>query len=286
MTLQALFDSYCISRSIEPTTIVSYQAAINVFNRWLACHEFSGINVDDIDIDLLNQFLTEYGATVSKYTVNSKRRILIALLNFHLEPCRQVITSKFVKRHKTSDTRRTSWMPEEVKRLFFFASHLPGRLSNGTSRADYFRCLLLVAWETAARRGDLTRITIEDIASGKPFLFVQKKTGTGVVYRLSASTVESILSMPHSKDSRFAFPSWSGETAWQLEAITKTCRKIMVAAGLKSYDGCLKKLRRSAITRAEEIMPGTSYRFAGHTTPTTTIKSYLDPTRSNQARLE
>ena len=282
MNMQQLFDNYKIARSIEKTTVTSYQATVNIFNRWLASHDLAGIEVEDIDIDLINAFLTEYATEVAEQTSNSKRRILIALLNFYLEPKRQTITSRFIKRRKTRDTRRTTWQPEEIRRLIHFARYLPGRLACGTLKADYFGCLLSVAWETAARRGDLTRITIDDIRNEKPFLFVQHKTKHGVVFRISSETRSAVLAMPHAKNAKLAFPPWGPSRCqqWQLEAITKTTRAVMLAAGLSAFDGCLKKLRRSAITRAEELRPGAGFRFAGHRSPQTTIDSYLDPTRS------
>lgn len=282
MNLQQLFDNYKIARSMEKSTVISYQATVNIFNRWLASHDLAGIEVDDIDIDLINAFLTEYANDVAEPTSNSKRRILIALMNFHLEPKRETINSRFIKRRKTRDTRRTTWQPHEIRRMIQFAKYLPGELACGTSKADYFHCLLSLAWETAARRGDLTRITVEDIRSEKPFLFVQHKTKQGVVYRVSPETRRAILAMPHVQTARLVFPAWgpSGCQQWQLEAITKTTRAVMLAAGLSAFDGCLKKIRRSAITRAEELKPGAGFRFAGHRSPQTTIDSYLDPTRT------
>lgn len=289
MTIQDLFERYKIARDIEPTTIVNYQSAINVFSRWLASQGLSDIAVADIDYDVLNQFLAAYSKQASEYTVNSKRRILIALVNYFLEPQEQTIASKFVTRRRTRDTRRTTWTPLEVQRLIQFAGYLPGTLANGTKKADYFQRLLSVAWESGARRGDIARITVDDVRSQRPFLFVQNKTRTGVVYRLSEMTTAAILRMPHvASGSRLVFPPWTktADTRWQLEAISKVCRSVMLAANLSAYDGCLKKLRRSAITRADELKPGTGYRFAGHRSPQTTITSYLDPTRTQAAQVD
>jgi len=283
--LQTQLERYCIDRTLAESTRVSYLAAAKLFDNWVEEVGLGGITVADIDIDLVNRFLSYYAGTVgSRETVRSKRRIVIALLNHFLEPQRRTIESRFIRNPKVSETVKDTWKADEVARLMTAAAQLPGifrRLSN-TTRGEYFCCMAAVAWETAARRGDLVRLTVAAIRSGDSFNFIQNKTQGAVVYRVSDQTRSKILRMPHvAGGAKLVFPPWgrTKDCSWQLESITKSFSKAMKMAELSSSDGPMKKLRRSSITDVECRTPGTGYLHAGHKSSEITRQHYLDPTR-------
>lgn len=274
-------EKYTLTRSLASTTEGHYIIAAKQMDKFLSSARRKKLDVKATTPDLLSQFVKWYESKVSSAnTVRTKRTILIAIVNHALEPEQRVINSKFVRLPKPQKTVKDSWSPEQVSILVQVASAIPGVLSIGTTRGEYAACLISVAFETAARRGDLTRITTKDALSGRPFQFVQNKTQHVTSFVVSAATQDRIRQMSHvRKRSKFVFKPW-GE--YHLECITRLASTAMKRAGLSASDGCLKKLRRSSITEAERLRPGTGYIQGGHTTPTVTVENYIDPSRAYQ----
>jgi len=274
-------EEYFLSRSLAATTEGQYIIAAQQMDSYLRSKQKKkkSFEVNKTTPDLLSQFVKWYETRVeSRNTVRSKRTILIAIVNHALESEQRIINSKFVRLPKPQRTVKDSWSPQEVAILVQVAGAIPGTLPIGTSRGDYAACLISVAFETAARRGDLTKITTKDALSGRPFQFVQNKTQHVTSFAISPNTQDRIRQMAHvRKRSKYVFKPW-GE--YHLECITRLASAAMKRAGLSASDGCLKKLRRSSITEAERLRPGTGYIQGGHTTPTVTVENYIDPSRA------
>ncbi len=271
-------EKYFLSRSIASSTEQNYAIAAAKMDGYLRAKKienYESFNVEDTTPDLLSGFVRWYESRVqSRETVRSKRKILIAIVNHALVRQQRVLNSKFVRLPKPQKTLKDTWSDQQVAILVQVAGALPGVLPIGTSRGEYAACLIAVTFETAARRGDLTRITVKDALGDGPFRFIQNKTQHATKFVITPGTQQRIRNMPHvQKGARFVFQPWGGT---HLDCLTRLAGNAMRRSGLTSSDGCLKKLRRSSITEAERVTPGTGYVQAGHTTPTVTVSNYID----------
>lgn len=287
MCLTAYFqDRYSVDRPLEKNSVVNYQITARMFDNWLRVQGVFGISIGDIDLDLINLFLRDYGKDKSAYSVACKRKHIVAMVNHYLAPFRRTVESKFIRSPKKPETIKDTWSPAEVSALIAACYDMGGdeflctRFTR-TKRADYLAAVFQFVWETACRRGDLPRVRISDVKDGRPFSFIQNKTKTLVTFRITEPLRKKILSLPHviEQNTKFAFPLW-GLAAADPRMLSDMALRALNASGLSTSDGTFKKLRRSSITDVERRSPGVAYLHAGHSTPEITRDHYIDKSRA------
>ena len=271
MQLAPTLSDYFLFRDVASTTQTQYRIAANQFDQW------NGGN--DIDERRLSEYLKWYQSLgKSPNTVRHKRSILLALLAFSGCP----LSAARVRRLRRKPSIVDSWSPDEVEFLCRAAGRIPGIAGRlRTKKSAYTQCLIRLAFQTALRRGDLIRVTVDQVHQGS-WDMLQSKTNEYVDCEITAELRAQILAMPHVVDgAALAFAPWC---QWHADAVTNLTRKAMRIAWMDAPDGCLKKLRRSSITEAERLQPGTGYLQAGHTSPIVTNQSYNDRSRLERKR--
>lgn len=265
-------DDYFLERQLSETTRGHYLIVAGIFDRW---HDAAAIPSEPID-KTLNRFLAWYETQVdSPNTVLSKRSILLAILRH----AGHDIRADKIRRVKRRRTIIDSWTVEQTQTLIYAATTIPGMIKRlGTKRGDYAAAMLSLVFETGLRRSDVIRVTAKQVRAGR-WKMAQQKTGNIVECAISAITRQKIVSLPCFDG--LAFPAW---TAGHAEAVSNLAKRAMSLAWLESEDGCLKKLRRTSITIAEVLAPGTGYLQGGHTTPKITQEHYIDTSQIERKR--
>ena len=86
-----------------------------------------------------------------------------------------------------------AWTLEELSRLLEVAAALRGVLrGKSVSRAAFWRCFVLVGYETGLRLGDLLALRIDQIADGGKMVLAQSKTGGQVCCQLGPEAADLV----------------------------------------------------------------------------------------------
>lgn len=269
MLLQDFVTRYCLRHDLSDATERHYRHVSSAFCSW----HVTPFRTHDFEPDLLNEYLVylrELGR--SPFTQRQRRTSLLVLWrDAHRQDLAPPVRTDDVRHIRCPDPPKDTWTPEEVGRLVRACDTLSGYIHHcGLPRREYFRTLILAAYETGLRRGDLHQIERSWIAPGV-FAVCQSKTGRQVVVRLTDATLAEILAFAGSR--AIIWPAPSRKTG----SFARTFRQVVQAAGL---DGTFGKLRKSSGTEVERLQSGAGWLHLGHTTPDTARRWYLDPTRA------
>lgn len=262
-----LRDVYSVQRPLAPETLRQYQISVDLFDRWSG----GPVALSDLDEMAVSEWLRDLALTRSPSTCRSKRTQIVALWRAAADdglcdPPRRRIRSV-----------RVPWRPpvaftyDEVRRLVAAAETLPRWHSCGLRRAAWWSLAIRVAWDTALRLGDETRLRVDQIGADGTIALTQHKTGAPWIGRLSPSTLtlarETVAQCP-----RGVLLPWRGSH----ETFSAQFARIVKRAGVRL--GTWRWLRRGSATDAELLERGAGARQLGHR-PGSRIaeQSYLDP---------
>jgi integrase len=156
--------------------------------------------------------------------------------------------------------------------------HITGRdIPIGVKRSAFWRAIILAAWSTGLRLGDIERIKRDQIGSDGSLIVHQQKTGRPVLCKLSAEAMAAIEKIGHTP-SGFIFGGRLSSCV-----MFSDFRTLAAAAGLK---GTSKKIRKSGATAVESAIPGAAKGFLGHQTHGLSYRHYVDPTKIGDNRPE
>lgn len=160
---------------------------------------------------------------------------------------------------------------EEIRKLVEAAGKIKGFAPNGVKWSDLWCGLILGAFSTGLRRGDMLRIQRAKIAEDGLIVIRQHKTGFDVCVRFSEESLACIRRIETEDGRAFPWPYHENNfvPAW---------RRIRKAAGVNR--GEFRWLRRSAASYAEKQQPGLGTRMLGHRDPRLVVRHYADPTIS------
>lgn len=164
-----------------------------------------------------------------------------------------------------------AWLKPELDKLFGTVSRLDGFLG-AHPRRDWWRALLLVAWDSGERIGALLEIRWDHIS--QDWLMVPAEIRKGkrkdTQHRLAPDTLEALAAIR--KPARELIFEWPLDKHY----IYKAYEQILIRAGLP-HDRRSKfhKIRRSVASHYEAA-GGNAMRLLGHTSRKTT-QGYLDP---------
>lgn len=267
MKLRKYVKRYADQRDLKPSTIAGYVTAVNVLDDWHG----EPIRFKQLSDKLLNAFLSwSLDQPVSRYTTRTRRTQLLALCRSARRDKVSKYKPKHVKPIKVPKPIVDFWTPDEMRRLIEAAERIPGVFrSTGLQKGPFLAAAIAAAWDTGLRRGDLLRLTLEQIHR-REFIVIQSKTQSEVFCRVNEATVRRVDALG-GPPRELAFPMWAGPD--RLVALGK---KAMRAAGLQSSRSHFWHLiRRSATTHVESIQPGAGQDFAGHDSPATTRNHYI-----------
>lgn len=142
------------------------------------------------------------------------------------------------------------------------------------SKRNYFLSLVMAAYDSGLRLGDLLSLEFEWISrngQGEGIITIcQHKTQRLVSCRFSAATmllIEELMS--ESPDRRLIWPLWC-----RRDGFYRTFKSIVRDAAIRN--GTFRWLRRSSTTHVEIERPGQGCHHAGHADSRTTSRHYLD----------
>lgn len=251
--------------------------AARLFDRWSR-----SVPLDHLDEPLVVRWLAEYSRVTSARTVNSKRTSLLTLWSAAAEAglCRPP-NRKRIPRAKEHRRIPWAWTTSEIERLVSACRSLQGSIDGIPSRA-WWPSIVLTIWDTGMRIGALLSIVTEDLNLAERYAIVRAendKSGTDRYYPLGDQATAAIAGhlCPH-RNRVFPWPNCRRQLFYNF-------RKIVTAAGLKSGKsmGLFHQLRRSNLSyTAAHGGIELAQQQAGHASPATTVRHYIDPRIAHQ----
>lgn len=286
MHLTAAVDQIATECDLAKSTISQYRRAVTRFN------EFFGSNAQSEDLTgpKLNEFVAFLQLRINNTTAGNYRRALCRIWNFLTEledkPSYEI---RRLRRPKSVEQPVIAWTLSDLKLLLDGCEQFKGRhLKIGVCVRDYFRALLLTAYDTGLRPSDLFVIRWSQYdRQSRSITLIQHKTGKPHIAFLADETVAAIDSIHGRRDGIFPL-TWGGVRRWMERIFEHASRHGFVRVAGKNL-GTLRK------TNATEIYivdgEAAAAESLGHASGTRIVrKSYIDhrarrlysiPTRPN-----
>ncbi len=240
------------------------------------------VPVGDLDEIELARRLSVYCQSHSPATTNSKRRAILTLWNAAAANglCRPADRNKIPR---AREYRRTplAWTKAEVERLVAHCRRLSGRHGD-VPQAAFWASIVLFIWDTGARIGATLASQPTDCNLSERYLILRaehSKTGVDRLHWLSDKTVAAIAG--HLCPRRSLIWPWPHHR----RTLYRHFRYIVEDAGLQAETtmGLFHKLRRTNLSyTAAGGGLGLAQQQAGHASPATTQKHYIDPRIAHQ----
>lgn len=245
-----------------------YKATIAAFGRFLGRDPLLADAADELT---LARYLEERAKSHSPYTAEKERTQLMAMARLANER-RMIPAMPTCPPSVLPDRIPQAWSVEELERLFAAAARAPGYIGK-IPAADYFTTMLSVCWESGERIGALLEATPADYRRPDLVIRAEARKGRrrGRSYPLSPETCDRIERLLSYGGDRI-FP-WPHTKTYLWDKLKKT---ILEPAGLAAKRIGFHQVRRSAISHIYAA-GADPVAFAGHASPSTTKRWYLDP---------
>ncbi len=239
-------------------------------------HYAGQVRVDEMTDEMVSGFLHTLVGTHAASTINAKRRQILMLWTWGWKHRLCETPPRDVPKVPGHQSLPDSWSPEEVGLLLDAAKAWPGQVGD-CAAGDWWVALIQTVWWTASRIGALLQVCTEDYDPETGGIILRKtKSGREEFHRLHIVGQNAIRRIYNPQRTLlFAWP-YSSDWLWVV------FRKIAESAGIpvrRVGRQLFHKLRRSALTEAWKHDPAFAQRLAGHVSPQTTWKSYIDPRR-------
>ncbi len=255
LTLVQYLERYlgCHDLSPEYRDKLGYQIAL--FIRWYG----SDPKIAELNCDVVNQWLSALLTTdLSPHTIDGYRRGLRSVWWYAFQEGDNDNPPLRLKKIRKPQQIVEAFTHEQISKLLRAADKFPGFFpTNGVRLCLLWRALILSAYSTGLRRGDLLRVKRSQIADDGMAIVVQSKTGHRVCVQFSLEAMRAIRAI--GDEHEFALP-WG----YHENALARQFRAIRMAADIDR--GSFRWLRRSAGSYAEAAQPGAGSRLLGHRT--------------------
>jgi integrase len=268
-SLAEYLNSYALFHPLKRGSLYQLGRTIDVFSIFLAAVESEAAAKEnrtpnprvalpaDLNDETASKWIMWCETRYAPATIKRMRGDLLTIWRAFADDNAAHPTPRKVRKVDVPEPDPQVWSREEVERLLRAADRIPGVMKNGCERSVYYRAIILAAWGTGLRRGDLWTLRLDQITKGGFVAKRQNKTGDKHYARLQPEAVEAIeliggetpLAWPYSP--RMFYYWWD---------------KLKAIAGVTS-DGSLQKLRCSSSTNVAIHQPGKQTKFLGHTTP-------------------
>lgn len=253
MFLKPIVEDYILERD----NCQAYNEHLRRAIRYLGDYFGEDAAVHHLTYEKVNAWLDRQLKIRSKHSVQNYRRMILTIWNHCAEKnlC-EWPASKRVKRIRTPRSRPQAFTPDEIRSLLEASRTLIGDYDDGIARADYWHALIYGAYDLGFRRGDMFSLP-RGIVDGRPFCWVESKSGMLQCRQLSQEGSESLSRIEHKS---LAYP-WMRS----LSSFRKSFETIKRRAGVRY--GCFKWLRRTHGTYAGTL---------GHRSPEVFERHYND----------
>lgn len=249
------------------------QAIRRVVHRFIECN--GDIQAGEISTEHISQFLAKLGQYVrSSHSLRDYMTILKAILHEGLDAGIVARLPRF-PRIRVEKRLPDAWTREEVERLFKYVTNLPGRVGKIPARL-WWASILLAAYYTGLRLSGLMSITWWQVDLRNRYLrALTNKNKLEQVFAIPDDLYALLLEIQNPPREKVWWHPYAEE--WPCRAL----RRIVDAAGIpapKNMHGQLfQKMRRTCITWTAVADLSLATRVAGHASPDTTIRHYVDP---------
>lgn len=268
--LSELLTNYLQARDLEEGSARHLQYVLARFHRWLR----RSPRTSDLVAARLNAWLESLLAdSLSRSTVKGYRGAMLCLWRFAYETGALKLPPARVRPVKVPRRLPTAWTVAEVNRLLAACALVAGgfRFHDLTYR-DYLRALVLVAWDTGLRLGDLLALRSHQLSATGVLAIVQHKTGMALLCQLRTETMAAVTKLP---------PDMFGIIG--RGRVFELFGELKRHAGLNGHDKT-KGIRKAGATIVEATFPGQAGVFLGHLTPGLAYRHYVDPRHLQQNR--
>lgn len=238
---------------------------VKLFNKWAG----RDLPVAELTCDLVNKWLDDLRRSGLKPTsiAGYRRNLRSVWMEAYMQKLCDDPPFR-LKRIRAPLPSPQAYTLDEIRLLVGAAKALKGFAPNGVRWCDLWTGLILSAYSTGLRRGDLLAIERSQIADDGLASVIQHKTGFVVIVRFSAEAMECIRRM-NADDGRAL--SWP----YHANIFSNHWRRLRKDSGVNR--GQFRWLRRSAASYAEKQMPGLGSRMLGHRDPRLVTRHYCDP---------
>lgn len=260
VTLHDWCARYALRRGLAGESAYVIARTVHIFGEWLGRSPY----VSDLDDDAASRWVEWLESHYAPRTRAGLRGNLLCLWRFIAEQGECDWPGR-IRRAPKPEPQPVAWTMEELRLLRLATLAVPGNLKSGVPRSLYLTTLLDSAYESGLRRGDLWRLTQQQILPSGIILLRQNKTGTPHEPQLQPDTLERVRRLVGEYPLR-----WPGNEHGFYE-----CWRIWVLRPSGVRPGVLQQLRRSGATHIERERPAETSRYLGHKTPTMKIH-YVD----------
>jgi len=239
-----------------------------------------GADVSCITEESLHILAGRLVATRKSETASDYLRRLRTLLTFAWQLRLIADLPRVWPKIRTAAPLPEAWTSEQVAKLFLVATEQPGHL--GPHRAgDWWRAFLNVAWETGLRVSQMFRLRWADVDYQHRCIVIQACPGTKS-YRpqIKPLSVECLAALEllaePPRELIFCWPEWPKSRRDFFSVWRYLCWLAGIPAP-RSQRQLTHRWRRSSVTEAARNSLEAARRHAGHTSPETTLRHYIDP---------
>lgn len=272
MHLTAAVDRIATECDLAKSTIGQYRRAVARYNEYFG----NDAESDDLTGPKLNEFVAFLQSRTTNTTAGNYRRALCRVWNFLTEledkPSYEI---RRLRRPKSVEQPVIAWTLEDLKLLLDGCDQFKARkLKIGICVRDYFRALLLTAYDTGLRPSDLFIIRWNQYSrSARSITLIQHKTGKPHIAFLADETIAAIENIIGKRDGIFPL-TWGGVRRWMERIFEHASTRGFVRLAGKNL-GTLRK------TNATEIYivdgEAAAAESLGHASGTRIVrKSYID----------
>lgn len=272
--LEFLHRVYAPSRlDLSHDVIYQFEIVIRQFNAVVG-----SISIGELTDDAVCRFLRDcMKRGLSPATVNSKRAMILALWRCAWRKSMIAELPRDVPSAKLKRRVPEAWTAEEIQRLVCYAELLDGEIGD-LPKSWFWTTLVLVAFETGLRIGELLKTAVADIHLDYPAIVTRPendKTGSAQFFGLTPTTAELLAEHLSPVRNDLVWP-WPHCRRYFFTSFRKIVEGAGLHAGHKGND-LFHKLRRTHISHIARTSLEAARRAAGHTHATTTEKHYIDP---------
>ena len=258
---------------IKESTREQMAVGLRLFDR----HVGHPVLICELTETIAVDWLSQYAATVSPRTVNSKRQAILTLWeSAAMAGLCEPPNRKLVPRAKEFRRIPLAWTVTEIERLVGISQTVRGQVE-GIPKRKFWPSLILAVWNTGARIGNLLSARTVDCNLAEQYIVLRAeshKSGCDQFFRLTDQAVAAIAS--HFSPRRELIWPWP----WHRRQIWEQFKKIVLAAGLmpNASMGLFHKLRCSNLSyTAANGGLEMARQQAGHASAQTTLRHYIDP---------
>lgn len=251
--LAGAVEHYCLLHPLAPKSEYQVRHSCQLLEAWAA----RPLRLDELTETLLSAFVKAIEAKYSKrYAINHRANCLAVWSAAADAGLCEYPRTRLVRRLKRPIPNPHAWTLEELRRILDAAEKLEGKTARGIRRCIYFPALIYVGYETGLRRGDLWRLSRDDVTEEGRLFVCQHKTSDPHVCQLTPRTLERFCGIPGP-----APLAWtSNEKTYYL-----IWKRICKAADVPP--GATHRVRRTGATHLYLCDPEAVQRYLGHRTP-------------------